>query len=322
MLSGVDTRLPDVPGRLGLGVGMDLLWQSGRIGFLRSAEADRVSAPVKAFIERYGTELSHLFIAYQPRTRGKLHAADYFEAYDDIFDAASAIGTRAFHHTLLNLGALTAYDRAPIFEFTNALIDRYGFSWVVEDLGIWSLDGKSLPYPLPPLLTLDGLRAAVDATRECQQSLACPLVVEFPGFTEGASFYLGEMDAFDFFRRVVEETGSPATIDTGHVLSYQWIRGRQTDFLRGLERLPLEQCFEVHLSGSQISKGKFRDTHHGVLLDEQLDVLEYLLENCPNLRAVTYEDPKFDDNGVLIAKSLPNFVRLRQMVEAWRLRSC
>ena len=48
-----------------------------------------------------------------------------------------------------NLGALEDYPRAAICEFTNALARRYDLRWVNEDLGLWSLNGRPLPYPLP-----------------------------------------------------------------------------------------------------------------------------------------------------------------------------
>jgi len=190
--------------------------------------------------------------------------------------------------------------------------------WVNEDLGIWSLRGKVLPYPLPPFLTEDGLRAAAYNVRFYQEHLAAPLVVEFPGFTDGASFYMGNMDAFEFFARLARETSVAVTLDTGHLLGYQWLKNRRgDDFLDGLDVLPFENTFEIHLSGSQIVNEKFRDLHHGVLLDEQLELLEYLLPRCPNLKCVTYEDPKFHKDGSLIPKAVPNFERLRDKVNAW-----
>jgi uncharacterized protein (UPF0276 family) len=118
--------------------------------------------------------------------------------------------------------------------------------------------------------------------------------------------------AYDFFRIVVEETGSPATLDVGHLLSYQWLRGRRGEALFGeLDLLPLDHCFEIHLSGCAIADGRFLDMHHGVLLDEQLDLLGRLAPRCPHLRAVTYEDPRFDDDGALLPETAPSFERLR-----------
>jgi uncharacterized protein (UPF0276 family) len=148
-------------------------------------------------------------------------------------------------------------------------------------------------------------------TAEVQARLPVPLLVEFPGFSEGNSLVLGTMHAYDFFRRVVEETGSPATLDVGHLLSYQWLRGRRREAMYDeLDRLPLDHCFEIHLSGCSIVGGRFHDAHHGVLLDEQLELLGRLGPRCSNLRAVTYEDPKFDGDGALIPEAVAGFEHL------------
>ena len=45
------------------------------------------------------------------------------------------------------------------------------------------------------------------------ERLAVPLLVEFPGFSDGASFLLGRLHAYDFFRRVVEETITYGSVD-------------------------------------------------------------------------------------------------------------
>jgi len=120
------------------------------------------------------------------------------------------------------------------------------------------------------------------------------------------------MHAYDFFRRVVEETGSPATLDVGHLLSYQWLRGRRgEDLFAELERLPLDRCFEIHLSGCAVVDGRFFDAHHGVLLEEQVQLLQRLAPRCPHLRAITYEDPRFDEEGALTPESVAGFERLR-----------
>jgi uncharacterized protein len=317
----VTARLPAVSGRLGLGVGLDLPW-GAPIGFAfdptHGTAGDRVTERVIRFLQGHQRDFAYLFVSWQPRSRDRLDARDYYAAYDDLFARAPAFAVRALHQTAFNLGALESYDRRPIVELTNALIERFGLAWVNEDLGLWSLRGRSLPYPLPPYLTRAGLRAAIRNTGEVQRALAAPLLVEFPGFAEGASVVVGDLHAYDHFTSVVEETGSPATLDVGHLLSYQWLRGRRGEALYDeLDRLPLSSTFEIHLSGCQVVAGRFEDLHHGVLLDEQLELLARLMPLCPNLRAVTYEDPKFDDAGVLARKAVANFERLRAAVTRW-----
>ena len=54
--------------------------------------------------------------------------------------------------------------------------------------------------------------------------------------------------------------------------------------------LPLSRCLELHLSGCEIRDGALLDLHHGILLDEQIELLDRLIDLCPNLVGVTYED--------------------------------
>jgi uncharacterized protein (UPF0276 family) len=108
------------------------------------------------------------------------------------------------------------------------------------------------------------------------------------------------------------------TLDTGHLLSYRWINGHRGEALyEGLDRLPLDLCKEIHLSGCAVRQGRFLDLHNGVLLDEQLEMLDRLLALCPNLRGVTYEDPVPEWNGNLPAAARPNVERLRRRMEQW-----
>jgi len=300
------------------GVGLDLPWAEP-IGFVREPGGrDHVSDRVRRFFAEHGHRFGHVFLAFQPRDRNRLRAERYYDAFDDYYGLDGAPPLRALHHTMLNMGSVESYPREDIAAFTNAMIHRYSLRWVVEDVGIWSMRGKVMPYPLPPLLTEPGLAGCVRNVRECQALLNAPLVLEFPGFTEGTNVFVGTLDGFEFFARLAEATDSPTTIDLGHVLSYQWLRGRQgARMYEGLDQLPLESCFEFHLSGCSISGGQFRDLHHGVLLDEQIELLEQLLPRCPNLRVITYEDPKFDEAGELIAKSRRNFERLAAIAGDW-----
>ncbi|WP_202804198.1 DUF692 family multinuclear iron-containing protein [Pleurocapsa sp. PCC 7319] len=302
-------------------MGLDMPWSRYSKGFRFNSDAgDSISDELKHFFNLYRQDFNYIFLAFQPRGRSLLHAEDYFAAYDQFFSTFEHghQRVRALHHTLLNLGSIEHYDKAQIVEFTNLLINRYQFMWIVEDLGIWSLHGKSLPYPLPPFLTQDGLNSCIENVKTYQNELHVPLCVEFPGFTEGNSFYIGDLDAFDFFAEVSRATGCPVTIDVGHILSYQWLHGRYGKRqIEGLERLPLDHCFELHLSGCSIVNGKFRDLHNGILMDEQLEVLEYLLDNCPNLKAVTYEDPRFTRDGYIIPRAQKNYEILKMTVADW-----
>jgi uncharacterized protein (UPF0276 family) len=296
-------NFPRAPVQLQLGVGLDVPWGSG---FLSDPErGDVVSDGVVAFLRRHEGNFRHLFVSWQPRDRGKLEAAGYFAAYDDLFariDGSYPI--RALHHTALNLGALEPYDRSAILELTRALVERYQFAWVNEDVGLWSIHGKPLPYPLAPYLDASGLRAAIANVRQVQDAIPVPLLIEFPGFSAGTAIVIGRLHAYDFFRTLADDADVAVTLDTGHLLSYQWLLGRRGEELFAeLDRLPLDRVFEIHLSGCALEGDRFHDRHHGVLLGEQLELLSRLARLCPNARAVTYEDPAFDASGEVLVET-------------------
>jgi uncharacterized protein len=311
-------RFPTLPGR-SLGVGLDLPWD-GRSGFgYDPGRGDRLTAPARQFLQTYAPSFSHAFFSWQPRDRGPARIEDYASPWDDLWETLPEGLPCALHHTALNLGALGHYRRDAIFAFTNALCARYRLQWINEDVGLWSLAGRPVPYPLPPLLNDEGLRATIENVTECQAALVAPLVLEFPGFSRGVSVVLGDQHAYDFFRVLAEETESPVTLDVGHLLSYQWWRGlRGAALFDDLSRLPLQHCFELHLSGSAIVEDRFIDAHHGVLLEEQLVLLDRLLPLCPALRAVTFEDPRFDPQGRILPSSERSWRLLAERTASWR----
>jgi uncharacterized protein (UPF0276 family) len=311
----MDRARPARPAQLGLGLGLDLPWGSPT-GFVHDRATGGHPAPAVArFVRARAGTCSHLFATWQPRDRAVPDPDDYVDAFARFYALAPG-AARALHHTALNLGALGAYDRASVVAFTNELVRRCGIDWVNEDLGVWSIAGRTLPVPLPPFLTREGLAASIRNTCMVRRDLAVPLLLEFPGFSEHASRCAGGLHAYDFFRTVVDESGALATLDVGHLLGYQWLRGRRGEALYDeLERLPLDATFEIHLSGCAIENDRFIDFHHGVLLDEQLELLSRLLDMCGHVRAVTYEDPRFDDAGRLLPEAIPNVERLAALIE-------
>ena len=303
-------RFPDV-GRVGLGVGLDM-HLGAPIGFDTNGKPQ---PRVHRFLNRHAADFATAFFSWQPRGRGRLDLQDYEASFNALLKGAPDYQALGLHHTRLNLAAPPDNDQDELLAFTNALIRRFGFDWVNEDLGLWSVDGKPMPYPLPPYLTEAGLDQCVANCRFWQTHLEAPLLVEFPGFSDGISLSVGHIDAYDFFREVVIESGSPCTLDLGHLISWRWRLGHRGEGLfADLDRLPLNHCFEVHMSGCLVSGERWVDAHHGVLRHEQLTLLERLLPRLPNLRVVTYEDPKFDEQGALPDKALPGFEALKGIV--------
>ncbi len=175
-----------------------------------------------------------------------------------------------------------------------------------------------MPYPLPPFLTAEGIECAVRSLVESREALEPRLHVEFPGFTDGFSLIVGRIDAYDWFREVADQAEVDVTLDVGHLLSWRYLRGGSGPSLfEGLDRLPLERCREIHLSGCAVLGGRLLDLHHGVLMDEQIELLARLIDRCPKLVGITYEDPAVDTMGQLSHRARRNVGRLRDMVDRW-----
>jgi uncharacterized protein (UPF0276 family) len=300
--------------RLGFGIGFDLPWRAEGVGFRPATETP--SAQLVSYLKR--ETYDYLMFSYQPRGCTALDPRSYQGAYDRLVANIPPGLPLALHHTLLNLGATGDYDRKAIYDFTNALHERFGFAWVNEDIGVWSHRGVPMPYPLPPLLIAENIGRTVDTLIEARESLKPALHVEFPGFSADLTVIVGRADAYDWFRPVVEGANVAATLDIGHLLSYRWMLGCRGERLYdGLERLPLQLCQEIHLSGCEVTDERFHDLHHGILMDEQLELLDRLIDLCPNLVGVTYEDPALDGAGRLPAAAIPNLDRLRRRVTQW-----
>lgn len=303
-----------VKSRLGLGIGFDLPWGNGAIGF--NAESGLPSERLAAYLRH--EQFAYLMFSFQPKGCASLDVDAYLPAYQRLRDCAPPNTPLVFHQTTLNFGAAHEYERSAVFKFTNELHSQLGFEWVVEDVGIWSQHGIPMPYPLPPFLLSESVEPTARRIAEARRSLIPRLQLEFPGFTDGYSIVIGRMDAYDWFREVVERAEVAVTLDVGHLLSYRWMLGHTGSALYDdLDRLPLENCREIHLSGCAVRRGRFLDLHHGILLDEQIELLERLLQRCPNLEGVTYEDPALDSLGRLPPKAVPNVERLRDCVRQW-----
>jgi uncharacterized protein (UPF0276 family) len=300
--------------RLGFGVGFNMPWGQGPIGFSMATAMPSQRLTSYLAHERF----AYLMFSFQPRHCAALEIDAYFAAYEGLRDCIPAGTPLAFHQTTLNFGAPDDYDRSAVYAFTNELHRRLGLEWVNEDIGIWSHHGIPMPYPLPPFLIPESIGPTVAALSEAKAALEPPLHLEFPGFSDGYAVTVGHMEAYDWFREVVERADVFATLDTGHLLSNRWLLGHRGEALfADLDRLPLEHCREIHLSGCAVREDRFLDLHHGILLDEQIELLDRLIEVCPNLLGVTYEDPALNAHGRLPLEATPNVDRLRARVDRW-----
>jgi uncharacterized protein (UPF0276 family) len=297
---------------LGLGLGCDL-----------HLESDLNS--LKQFARHSGGQFQYAFASLQANSHDLLWKRESQEIMirrlDDFFSLFPHLhGKFALHHTMLNMAAnLEDYPKENIVAFTNRLARLFKFRWVNEDLGIWFLKGKRVPYPFPPFLNHKSLDLCVKNIKWYQDHLEVPLLVEYPGYSEGSSFSIGQLNQLDFFSEVIKKAEAYWTLDTGHVLGSIYSSSNKLEV--EIEKLPLALCREIHLSGSSIVNNEFLDLHHGVLLPEQIELLRSLRYRLPNLWGVCYEDPKFTASGDLIPKALPLYTELLKEIKLWKQNS-
>jgi uncharacterized protein (UPF0276 family) len=161
--------------------------------------------------------------------------------------------------------------------------------WVTEDLGIWLMSERHVyPFLLPLPLCKDTLAVAIQNINRFHGEVGVPFNAEFPPVTVVA----GDMNAFDYFRILVEETGCGMALDIGHVLSYQIARGASPT--ADLHLIPWDFVTEVHLAGGNIdlrSDGYHYEDSHGdyEIITVCKDMTDTVIHLAPNLKAITIE---------------------------------
>lgn len=291
---------------------MDLPWH-GPYGIVDGQLSPRTAR----FLEREGHRFSSAFVSWQPADRGPPRVDVVKPAFDAFFERVPH-ARRCLHTTALNLAG-TNYDRSSLIRFVNELIALYDLAWINEDLGFWTAGGWSLPYPEAPWLTEEAVAHCAAVCHQVDDALDAPLVVEFPGY---ATVPPGPLDAFDAFREVIERSGCACNLDTGHLLTWRWLQGHRGEaLLEELDRLPLDHTVELHCAGVILTEDRMVDAHHGVLHPIQLELVRRLIERCPNLQAITYEDPKFDEDGRLPRPASDSLDALEQTLIGWSPRT-
>ena len=199
---------------------------------------------------------------------------------------------------------------------TNALVDRYGFAWVGEDWGS-GRSRENRPTPRArgrtrgPRRRPSGTRASfARASRRRSSSISRD---------SRPRCARGPIHAYDFFRAVAEEADVAVAFDTAKLLAYQWQRDRRgADLFGELERLPLDRCYEIHVSGRDAKSGRSFGGPSDTLFEAQLGLVERLAGLCPNVRVIAYEGPLFGAGGTVAKTTTSALARLEKIVGSRR----
>ena len=90
----------------------------------------------------------------------------------------------------------------------------------------------------------------------------------------------------EYIREVLEATQTAFLLDLAHAQVAAYHRGE--DLWVYLERMPLEQVIEIHVSGPRLEERGLRDRHQA-LMAADYEVLEWAVHRTPRLKMLTLE---------------------------------
>ncbi len=227
-------------------------------------------------------------------------------------DKIRALGARVlFHPSYINFcGSYPNSERW--LEATAQHVAAVESPWFAQDCAycFWS-DGhgysSQLGYFIPPILNEASLACALERVREVQSKVPAPVAIEPPPM----AFVVGTLPLFTFFGRLAEAADCAILLDVGHLVSYEMASGRRVR--EALAQFPRDRVIEVHIAGGRLEGAAdapiYVDAHECEVLPQAWAMLEDLLPELPDLRAVCFEC-----EGATEGRVLGTLERLRRMV--------
>ena len=167
---------------------------------------------------------------------------------------------------------------------------------------------SQLGYFIPPIFNQASLDIAIQRVKEVQAVMSVPVAIEPPPVT----FVAGTIPLFKFFGDLARATDCAILLDMGHLVSYEIANGRKVS--DALDDLPCERVVEVHVAGGRLKKGEqgsvYVDAHECTILDETWQMLDAMLPELPNIKAVCYECEGVKEDAVLTTLK-----KIRQIVK-------
>ena len=166
----------------------------------------------------------------------------------------------------------------------NKVISIIQPTFISEDLSQFRIAPTSIDTS-PLLLTNETKKYCVDALIKIQKTVKVPFLLENPPI----SFMIGEQDFLTWFSDCLDSSDSYCLFDIGHLLSWENIVGESV--ITRFKDFPLDRVVQIHLAQGTVDyDSKYYADLHGEPYSEKLyEILLYLLNNCPNLKAITLE---------------------------------
>ncbi len=238
--------------------------------------------------------------------------ADVEEVAAEVARVRAAGAPVLFHPSYINFCGTFPNDPAWL-EATARHIAAVESPWFAQDCAYCFWQGgpgysTQLGYFIPPILGEASLALAVERVREVQALVPVPVAIEPPPMT----FAVGRMPLFTFFGELARRADCAILLDMGHLVSWEMATGaRVRDHLPDL---PVERVIEVHIAGGRLAARSdgttYIDAHERAILPQAWRMLEDMLPDLPNVRAVCFEC-----EGVTQQDVLATLGKLRRVVK-------
>jgi uncharacterized protein len=237
--------------------------------------------------------------------------ADVDQVIDEVERVRSAGVPVLFHPAYINFCGSYANSEAWL-KTTAKHIETVDSAWFAQDCAycFWQEGpgySSQLGYFIPPIFNRASLDKAITRVKEVQAIISTTVAIEPPPL----SFVAGTMPLFSFFGELAQETDCALLLDMGHLVSYEMASGNRVR--EAMDALPCERVVEVHIAGGKLKKGEtgtiYVDAHESSILDQTWAMLEDILPELPNVKAVCYECEGVDEDTVL-----STLKRLRKLI--------
>ena len=211
-----------------------------------------------------------------------------------------------YHFLDLNLAEESDLDPEWV-ERTVAAAQRLGAAWLCGDAGYWHFGRRERTHELllPPILSAPAADEMARAVARLQELSGYAVLPENPP----SQVFLGDLHLLEFFGRVADQADCGVLLDCAHLAVYQLMTGRQP--LDGFEDINLEHVVEIHVAGGTHRNHRgfpwVEDSHTVEPLPETWTIVDHVLANAPNLKAIVYE---CEHNAAVEVEA--NFQRLLQ----------
>jgi uncharacterized protein len=216
-----------------------------------------------------------------------------------------------FHPSYINFCGSYANSEAWL-KATAEHIKTVDSAWFAQDCAycFWEEGpgySSQLGYFIPPIFNKASLDNAIRRVKEVQAIIPTTVAIEPPP----VSFVAGTMPLFSYFGQIAEAADCAILLDMGHLVSYEMASGKRVR--EAMNALPCERVVEIHIAGGRLKKGEhgpiYIDAHESSILEQTWTMLEDMLPELPNVKAVCYECEGVDEKTVL-----STLKRLRKLI--------